>query len=514
MNSLLETLSSWKPFTALVVGDFMLDQMIYGDAERLSADAPVPVMLVRRTENRPGGSANVCLDLAALRGRVVAFGVVGADGHGQQLRQELERHGIDTSGIVEDAARPTTVKQNLIGLAQARHPQKMFRLDYESRDELPAPLVDEILARFTKALATADVVCIEDYAKGVCSHTICQAVIKAARAAGKPVFVDPARIRDYAKYAGASAITPNRTEAETAAGMATSAENSLEHNTQLARVLRDQLDLDACVLTLDRHGALLLERSGEVQAVPTQARQVYDVTGAGDMFLAALAAARANGASWLDAVAMANAAAGLEVEVFGVQPIPLEKIHHQILVMQTGTNGKFRTREQLLLEVAAHRKEGRRIVLTNGCFDVLHAGHVWLLDQARAQGDFLIVATNTDEKVRQFKGPNRPVNSLEDRVRVLSGLASVDAVVVFEEDTPAQLIEQVVPDVLAKGEEYTEENIPGASFVKARGGTVVRIGMMPGRSTTSTLMRAGDPRAATQKPADVNERFIKDKPSP
>jgi D-beta-D-heptose 7-phosphate kinase / D-beta-D-heptose 1-phosphate adenosyltransferase len=511
MSSLLETLATWKPFTALVVGDFMLDQMIYGDAERLSADAPVPVMLVRRTENRPGGSANVCLDLAALRGRVIAFGVVGSDPHGTLLRDELEKQGIDTSGLVQDSARPTTVKQNLIGLAQARHPQKMFRLDHESRDPIPEHVMRELLSRFAAALPEADVVCIEDYAKGVCTPELCQGIIKAAKAAGKPVFVDPARLRDYSRYAGASAITPNRTEAETAAGMPTCTENSLSHNSGLARVLRDQLDLDACVLTLDRHGALLLTRDGHAVSVPTVARQVYDVTGAGDMFLAALAAARANGSSWLDAVQMANAAAGLEVEVFGVQPIPLEKIHHQVLVQQTGERGKFRTREQLLLEVAARRKEGKRIVLTNGCFDVLHAGHVWLLDQAKAQGDFLIVATNTDEKVREFKGPNRPVNTLDDRVRVLGGLSSVDAVVVFEEDTPAQLIEQVVPDVLAKGDEYADDRIPGAAFVKARGGAVVRIPMMPGKSTTATLTKAGDPRASTSKPADVQDRFTKDR---
>ncbi|MFZ4430571.1 MAG: PfkB family carbohydrate kinase [Phycisphaerales bacterium] len=510
MSSLLESLGRWKPFTALVVGDFMLDQMVYGDAERLSADAPVPVMLVRRTENRPGGSANVCLDLAALGGKVLAFGVVGNDPHGDLLRKELEAGAIDASGLVVDASRPTTVKQNLIGLAQARHPQKMFRLDHESREPLPDHVVRDLLGRIAQALSQADVVCIEDYAKGVCTPDLCQGVIKAARAAGKPVFVDPARLSDYARYKGASAITPNRTEAETAAGMPTCVENSLPHNSALARTLRDQLDLDACVLTLDRHGALLLERDGPAVSVPTQARQVYDVTGAGDMFLAALAAARANACSWLDAVQFANAAAGLEVEVFGVQPIAFERIHHQVLISQTGTDGKFRTREQLRLEVAARRKEGRRIVLTNGCFDVLHAGHVWLLDQARAMGDFLIVATNTDEKVRAFKGPSRPVNSLEDRVRVLGGLASVDVVVVFEEDTPAELIHEIVPDVLAKGEEYSEDNIPGAAFVRSRGGEVVRIPMMPGRSTTATLTRAGDPRAEVVRPADAHQRFVRD----
>jgi D-beta-D-heptose 7-phosphate kinase/D-beta-D-heptose 1-phosphate adenosyltransferase len=514
MSSLLQTLASWKPFTAIVVGDFMLDQMVYGDAERLAADAPVPVLHVRRTESNAGGAANVCLDLAALGGKVIAFGVIGDDMYGRELRQELERRGIDASGLTQDTARPTTVKQNLVGLAQARHPQKMFRLDYESREPLPEHIVRDMLGRFEAALKSADVVCIEDYAKGVCSEAVCRAIIGASRAAGKPVFVDPARQRDYSKYAHAAAITPNRTEAETAAGIHTHPENSLAHNSALARTLRDQLDLDACILTLDRHGALLLERDGVPLSVPTVARQVYDVTGAGDMFLAGLAAARANGASWRDAVEFANTAAGLEVEVFGVQPIPLERVHHQVLVQQAGVNGKYRTREQLLLEIAAKRKEGRRIVFTNGCFDILHAGHVWLLDQARAQGDYLVVATNTDEKVREFKGPNRPVNTLEDRVRVLSGLSSVDAVVVFEEDTPAELIEAVRPDVLAKGDEYADANVVGAAFVRSIGGTVTRIPMMPGKSTTATLTKAGDPRAATAKDEAKDRRFTSDSTRP
>ena len=508
MQALLDGLSSWRPFNALVVGDFMLDQLVYGDAQRLSADAPVPVLHVRRTENRPGGAANVCLNLAALGGRVVAFGVVGRDEHGSTLHRELTMAAIDASGLFVDDGRSTTVKQNLIGLAQGRHPQKMFRLDYESCEPLSEAAAGVLLERFEAALAGCDVVCIEDYAKGVCSPEVCSRVIDLARRAGKEVFVDPARMADYSRYARANVITPNRTEAETAAGMATSTYNDPSHNAALAAKLMVQLQLDCCVLTLDAHGALLLERDREPVAVPTVARDVYDVTGAGDMFLAALAAARANSFSWVDSVSLANVAAGLEVEVFGVQPIAIEKLHHQVLVQHSGQGGKFRTRQQLRLEVAARRRDGKRIVLTNGCFDVLHAGHVWLLDCAKSQGDFLIVATNTDAKVREFKGNNRPVNTQEDRVRVLAGLASVDAVCIFEEDTPLQLIEEIRPDVLVKGNEYTEDQIPGAAFIKSYGGVIARVPMMPGRSTTLTLERSDDPRAATVKPSDA--RFVRD----
>lgn len=511
MDSLLEHVAHWKPFTALVVGDFMLDQLVYGDAERLSADAPVPILHVSSREDRPGGSANVCLDLVALKANVIAMGVTGHDDAARALHESLASQGVDVSGLVVDPSRPTTVKQNLIGMAQARHPQKMFRVDYESREPLSPQVVAELLAKFEKALPAVDVVCIEDYDKGVCTPELCQQVIRAARRAGKPVFVDPARLADYAKYRGAAAITPNRTEAESATGLRTHGEAAPAHNRALAEKLLRECDLDAVVLTLDRHGALLQERAGEPIAVPTIARQVYDVTGAGDMFLAGLAAARANAIAWADAVRFANAAAGLEVEVFGVQPIPLEKVHLSLISIARAGGGKLRTMRELLVEVADVKRRGGKVVFTNGCFDVLHAGHVALLDFARAQGDFLIVATNTDEKVREYKGPNRPVNVLKDRVTVLSGIASVDAVMVFEEDTPIESIDRLRPDVLVKGSEYSEAEIPGAAMVKTYGGQVVRFAMQRTLSTTDVLRRSGDPRHAVEARADTKSRFVEDK---
>lgn len=511
MPTLLEHLSHWKPFTALVVGDFMLDRLVFGDAERLSPDAPVPVLRVRRREQRAGGAANVCLDLSAMRGRVRAFGLVGDDDAGRSLRADLERAGVDAAGLVPDPTRPTTAKEYLIGYAQQRHPHKMFRVDEESREPIGAAAAARVIDAFERALPGADVVCLEDYAKGVCTPGVCRAVIERARAAGKPVFVDPALLDDYSKYRGATAITPNRIEARRAAGPDTSGADSPEHNERVARTLLDRLELDAAILTLDRHGALLVERAGGALAVPTLAREVYDVTGAGDMFLAGVAAARANGCSWPDAVRFANAAAGLEVEVYGVQPIPLEQIHHFLLTQSGGAGGKVRTVERLLVEVEARRRRGERIVFTNGCFDVIHAGHVWLLDQAKKEGDFLVVATNTDERIREYKGANRPVNRQEDRVRVLAGLAAVDAVVVFDEETPAALIDRIAPDVLVKGDEYTLEQIPGARSVQARGGRVVRVPMMPEQSTTRILQRADDPRASVVVSAGARARFVNDR---
>ncbi|MEX2217799.1 MAG: D-glycero-beta-D-manno-heptose 1-phosphate adenylyltransferase [Phycisphaerales bacterium] len=489
MDTLLQHLADWKPFTALVVGDFMLDQHWYGDAERLSADAPVPVLHVRRQEDRPGGAANVCLDLVAMKGRIRAVGVTGPDAEGALLRRLLGGEGVDEASLVADAARPTTVKRSLIGLAQARHPQKMFRVDFESCEPLASGVETALLSAFAGQLRGADVVCLEDYGKGVCTERVCQEVIRMAREASVPVLVDPARLHDYSKYRGATAITPNRTEAETATGLKTDGAAEVAHNGALARRLMEELDLEAVVLTLDRHGALLMERGRDPVAVPTVAREIYDVTGAGDMMLAALAAARANGIAWEDAVRFANAAAGLEVEVFGVVPMPLEKIHHELLERAGRLRGKVRTLEQVLVQLGACRREGRKVVFTNGCFDILHAGHVDLLEKAAALGHFLVVGLNDDASVRKLKGDGRPVNSEEDRARVLSAVGGVGAVVLFGEETPVRLIEAIRPDVLVKGADYRREQVVGGAFVESYGGRVALIDLVEGKSTTGTIER-------------------------
>jgi len=511
MSELLDRLASWRAFRAVVVGDFMLDQLVYGDAERLSQDAPVPVLRVVRQEDRPGGAANLCLDLAAMRGRVTALGAVGDDSEGRALRAALEREGVDAGGLVVDPARPTTVKRNLIGLAQARHPQKMFRMDIESNGELAGDARARLLDALDRALADADVVCIEDYNKGVCSAGVCREVVRRARAAGVPVLVDPASIDDYSKYAGATAITPNRNEAERATGLKTCAEASAGENAKVARALLEPLALEAVALTLDRHGALLLTREGGLERIPTQAREVYDVTGAGDMFLAGLAAGRANGLAWGDSVRLANAAAGLEVEVFGVVPIPIERIHQEILSAHLGGAGALLTREQLLVRLAAARRAGQRIVFTNGCFDVLHAGHVALLEAAAAEGDFLVVAINSDASVRAYKGPTRPVNTQSDRAAVLGALAAVDAVVVYDDETPVELLGEIRPDVLVKGAEYAAGEIQGEGLVSGYGGRVVRVPMREGLSSSEILRRLGRPEAERDRSPQVHARYVLDR---
>lgn len=517
MSQLLDTLARWRPISALVVGDYMLDRLTFGDVDRLCADAPVPVLDVDHTDERPGGAANVCLDLAAMHARVHAVGLCGDDEHGRTLRRLLTEAGVQPTGVVSDASRPTTVKQSLIGLAQHRHAQKLFRLDFEKRDPAAPPVTRAMLDAVSRLLGDAsnpiDVVCIEDYGKGACTHELCQGVIALARARRVPVLVDPAPTTDYAKYKGASTITPNRSEAQMAArglGMALErAPEAPEDYAPIARRLVHDLDLDSAVITLDKHGALLCERTpsagvdSDVRTVPTVARHVYDVTGAGDMVLAALAAARAHGLDWFDSVRFANAAAGLEVEQFGVVPIPIEQIHSDIMTRERTTRGKLRTLGELQVELAAirgravngaapgHGAPSRRpaVVFANGCFDVLHAGHVSLLRRAAALGDFLIVAINDDAGVRKLKGPGRPVYPVEDRAALLGELECVGAVVVFSQDTPEELVRAVKPDVLVKGAQYDTASIPGAAFVKSYGGRVELLDVVEGRSTTSTVSK-------------------------
>jgi D-beta-D-heptose 7-phosphate kinase/D-beta-D-heptose 1-phosphate adenosyltransferase len=492
MSTLFTKLASWERFTALVVGDFMLDQAWHGAAERLSPDAPVPVLQASRFENSPGGAANVGLCLRGLKAEVLCFGVVGADPEAELLRRALQGAECDAEGLLEDPSRPTTIKRSMIGLAQHRDPQKMFRLDIEKRDHLDENIVERLLERVATVLERADVVCLEDYDKGVCTPALCRRLIEMCRDRSKPILVDPAAIDDYSKYRGATVITPNRSEAELATGLGTPLEASRIHNAGLATKLLTELDLDAVVLTLDRHGALLEQRDKDPVVVPTDMRSVYDVTGAGDMVLAALAGAVANGIDWLDAVRLANAAAGLEVEVFGAQAIPLVQVQREVLARSQQLSGKIRAEEALLVELAVHRAAGHRIVFTNGCFDVLHAGHVAYLVEAKQLGDVLVVAINTDEQVRQQKGEGRPIFTEPERAEVLSALECIDYVTVFAEPTPHEILGRVKPDVLVKGGDYAPSEVLGREVVEAYGGDVRVLAFRRGLSSTDVVRKLAE----------------------
>jgi len=492
MKNLIELIDRWRMARIVVVGDFMLDEHLYGNAERLSPDAPVPVLAIERHDQMPGGASNVCVDLAALRCEVVCIGLVGRDAAGETLRHKLQEAGCQTQYLVQDAARPTTVKRSYIGLAQHRHPQKMFRADFERNGPVDARTAEVLLGHLRSALDGADVLCIEDYDKGVLAGGVSQRVIEIARKANIPLLVDPAALQDYGRYRGATALTPNRTEAEKATGIVT---GQPDYDSAAAKRLLRDLELQAIILTLDKHGALLLERDSEPVHVPTEARTVYDVTGAGDMVLAALAAARANGADWLTAVQLANFAAGLEVEKFGVVPIPLDEILLNLYQRGHHGLGKLRTLPHLLPEIEAHRRAGRKIAFTNGCFDIVHAGHIETLRGARAQADLLVLAVNSDRSIRALKGPARPIVPQEQRLKVLSELECVDYLVVFgdgsggENDTPLPLLRTLKPDVLVKGGTYGHDEVVGWEIVESYGGRVATIPPVEGLSTSDIVER-------------------------
>jgi len=506
MSTLLQQLADYRPFTVMVVGDFMLDEQVHGAAERLSPDAPVPVLHQSRIERTPGGAANVAFCAEALEGRVLCFGALGSDPEGEVLRRTLADTGCDVDGLLADPSRPTTIKRSLIGLAQHRHPQKMFRVDIESREPLSTALVDRLLECIRERIEDVDVVCIEDYNKGVCCERLCAELIALCQERGKPVIVDPAAIEDYSKYRGATAITPNRSEAELATHLDTPIESTADHNAEIATTLLQSLDLDAVVLTLDKSGALLARPGQAPLPAPTIARSVYDVTGAGDMVLAALAGAVANGFDWPEAVAFANAAAGLEVEVFGAQPIPLAKIRRAVLAQARGLDGKIRTLEDLLIELDVHRVAGEKIVLTNGCFDVIHAGHVAYLREAKRLGDVLVVAVNADNQVRAQKGEGRPVYNEAERLEILSEFGCIDYLVVFEEPTAHRIIDSVRPHIYVKGGDYQPDEVNEYDLLKRlmdAGELEYRtVAFRAGLSSTEVIARFADAYPSTPAPSE------------
>lgn len=483
---LIEIVRSLAGKRIVLLGDLMLDRYIYGNAERLSPEAPVPVLHVQREDVRLGGAGRVAADLATLGADVRVIGFIGRDETGAGIRKLLKDYGANLDGLIELPDRPSTGKVRLIGLAQHRHPQQMIRLDYEDTRSIGTEMEAKLLANLERALDGAGGLCIEDYHKGLLTDSLCRAAIDLARKRNVPVFVDPANIADYGKYRGASAITPNRAETEKAASLPCQSEDQYR---PAAEKLLSQLDLDAAILTLDRHGAYLATRDGQRRWLATKPRNVYDVAGAGDMVLAMLAMARAAGASWEDAVALANIAGGLEVEKFGSVPITPDEIVAEILAEAGHKAGKQRPLDQLLVELQRHRAAGRRIVFTNGCFDLIHMGHVKYFQFARDQGDLLVVGVNSDDSIRRLKGEKRPIVAERDRLSVLEELESINFLVTFDQDTPLELIAAIRPDVLVKGADYSKQQVVGWDVVESYGGKIALAPLVDGRSTSAVIER-------------------------
>ena len=465
--------------TVLVLGDVMLDRFIYGAVDRISPEAPVPVIAVEKETAMLGGAGNVARNVAALGARAVLIGLVGQDEAGAALRGMIDAEPGLEAELVTDAGRRTTEKVRYISGSH-----QMLRVDREDRGPGDGAA---LLAAFEARLASADVVVLSDYAKGVLTPRVARAAIDAARAAGKPVIVDP-KSRDFARYDGATLIKPNRKEAAEATGIVDNSDEASE--AAGAAILAMAPGLEAALITRGGAGMTLAERGRPPVHLPATAIEVFDVSGAGDTVAATLALSVAAGASLPDAAHLANLAGGLVVAKLGTDVVTAAELTARAGSAE-GEPGeiKIADRDHARQIVEGWRARGLKVGFTNGCFDLLHPGHVSLLSQAKAACDRLIVGLNTDASVAKLKGPTRPVQKEHGRATVLASLSSVDLVVLFDEDTPLELIKAFRPDVLVKGADYTVETVVGSDIVLGYGGKVVLAELKQGQSTTNLIAR-------------------------
>ncbi len=457
----------------LVAGDVMLDRYWHGPTGRISPEAPVPVVRVTDLEDRPGGAANVALNMAALGATAELVGVTGDDEAARILEERLHAAQVGCH-FQKVTGLPTITKLRVIS-----RQQQLLRLDFEEafHDQDPQPFADKV----AEQLAHCGALVLSDYAKGALRD--CQALIKLARDAGVPVLVDP-KGSDFSRYRGATLLTPNLSEFEAVVGAVKDEQDLITKGQQLIR----DFDLQALLVTRSEKGMTLLRDGKPELHLPARAREVFDVTGAGDTVISVLATSIAAGAAMEDAVALANIAAGIVVGKLGTAVVSAPELRRA--VHQEGGFGRgVMTEEQLLIAIEDARAQGERIVFTNGCFDIIHAGHVGYLDSARRQGDRLVLAVNGDDSIRRLKGAGRPINPLERRMAVLAALEAVDWVVPFDTDTPEPLLEAIKPDVLVKGGDYSVEEVVGHEFVKGYGGEVKVLDFIDDISTTKIVER-------------------------
>jgi D-beta-D-heptose 7-phosphate kinase/D-beta-D-heptose 1-phosphate adenosyltransferase len=483
LHSILNLLEGgFRQLKVLVVGDIMLDRYIHGEVERISPEAPVPVIRHAQRYERAGGAANVAMNLAGLGCQALLSGFWGSDAEQGELAAILERAGIDTVGVVSSSL-PTISKTRIVGRMQ-----QLLRLDIESRDLPPAVEAQRLLERATELVSKVHAVILSDYAKGALSPALCEAVIRAARTAGVPVLADP-KTPDFSKYSGATSVCPNLGELAQATGVAA------QHTDELlvaAQALVVEHDFKFLTVTMSEKGISVVRPATEGSTgfyhSPARAREVFDVSGAGDTVIAVLTAALAAGLQIETAVELANLAAGIVVGKAGTVPIA----GHELVAALTPSSGltageKILDLDRIKLRVAEWRASGETIVFTNGCFDLLHVGHITLLEDCHRFGSKLVLGLNADASVRRLKGPTRPIVGERERARVMAALAAVDAVVLFEEDTPLELIRALRPNVLVKGGDYTVETVVGHEDVIAAGGRVEIVPTVEGFSTTSIV---------------------------
>jgi D-beta-D-heptose 7-phosphate kinase/D-beta-D-heptose 1-phosphate adenosyltransferase len=466
----------------LCVGDIMLDRYVYGDMERISPEAPVPVLRLTRTEEMLGGVGNVANNIAALGGTAILVGLVGRDPPALGLDDIVHENPRIVPAFVESNARPTVCKTRFIAARQ-----QVVRADEESSRPITPQEESDLLAEIDERMPTANAVILSDYGKGVVSDGVIHHVMQKAKAMHIPVFVDP-KSQDFSRYNGATCITPNAKEMSLAAGMPVVTEEDVL--VAVKKVL-STADAAAILVTRSEKGMMLVEASGASHLVPSRAREVWDVSGAGDTVIATLALAFSAGRTLVQAMHIANAAAGVVVSKLGTATADMAEVMHELDAQDHERAGLTAPGVQSLARIKAlvdgWKAQGLRVGMTNGCFDIIHSGHVASLANARAACDRLIVALNADASISRIKGPTRPVNTLENRARVMAALRYVDGVLGFEEDTPIEIIRALVPDVLIKGADWAADDVVGGDIVRAAGGKVVLTPIVAGQSTTGTI---------------------------
>jgi D-beta-D-heptose 7-phosphate kinase/D-beta-D-heptose 1-phosphate adenosyltransferase len=481
--SLVPRLERFGAVRVLVLGDVMLDHYVYGAVTRLSPEAPIPVIHVERDLYLPGGAANVARNIAALGGQAVLIGIIGEDDGARGLCDLLGAQPAIDARLIVDPGRATTQKTRFVA-----DRQQMLRADRETPVPASGSLAGALVEAAAAALGRSDIVILSDYAKGALSDAVLGPVIAEARRRGQPVIADP-KSRSFERYHGVSVLTPNRKEIAAATGIGSDDDTGAA---AAGRAARDGYGIDAVLVTRGEQGMTLVEDGADPVHLPAEAREVFDVTGAGDTVVAILALATAAGAPLVEAARLANIAAGLVVGKIGTATVSLAELAAALQTEALArTETKVVTLETALEHVAGWRALGDRIGFTNGCFDLIHPGHIALLEQARAACGRLIVGLNTDESVQRLKGADRPVQNGTARALVLASLKPVDLVVPFDADTPTDLIHAIRPDVLVKGSDYRLEQVVGASFVQSYGGQVLLVDVVPGHSTSAMIGRMG-----------------------
>ncbi|MBT4889708.1 MAG: D-glycero-beta-D-manno-heptose-7-phosphate kinase [Rhodospirillales bacterium] len=482
-DKLTSLTESFHKANVLCFGDIMLDRFVYGTVDRISPEAPIPVLSVEREANMVGGAGNVVRNVAALGGSPSLSTVIGDDSAGASIKKLLQDDKVATTNIITAKNRETAIKTRYLS---GNH--QLLRADRETLTNIDSATIKKIITTAKKAMKSCGSVVISDYGKGVLVPDVIEGIIDAAKASGKPVIIDP-KGRDYWRYQGADLVTPNKAELAEAVGHTLHVESDI---VDAAKSLVVQYDLGAVLVTRSHEGMTLVTAEGAVTHLPAEAREVFDVTGAGDTVVAAIATTLASGANMVDAATIANICAGIVVGKMGTAACYAAdlsaSIHHQSL---SEAESKVLGLDQLRTRVRHWQSSGKKVGFTNGCFDLLHPGHISLLKQSRKACDCLIVGLNSDSSVRGLKGDDRPVQNEIARATIIASLADVAAVVLFSEDTPIKLIKALKPDVLIKGADYTIEQVVGADVVQGYGGKVVLANLKDGHSTTNTISKMG-----------------------